>query len=384
MSVGTWQERLAAPAVTAQEMVELILGHAVDGGVSDIHIEPMDDCARVRFRLDGVLFSAGTLPLERLEKVTARIKIMSSLDIANKRLPQDGRLVWKDGKRVVDMRVSTMPTVRGEKTVIRLLNSDAVLLDIDRLGFAGPVVGGMRKLLKNTRGLFLLGGPTGSGKTTTLYAALRELDSPAVSVATLEDPVEYKVNGLCQSQINRKSGLFFLNGLRALLRQDPDILVIGEIRDRETADIAVHAALTGHLVFSTLHAGSAFEAPVRLIDMGIEPYLVADALLGVLSQRLARCLCPVCRKEIPDSEYGTFTHGACEACCHTGYKGRIALGEILPVGAQVRRAIRQCAGAGAIEEAGKADGAWSMAQSIQEALQQGKTDWPEVQRVYND
>ena len=384
MSVGTWQERLAAPAVTAQEMVELILGHAVDGGVSDIHIEPMDDCARVRFRLDGVLFSAGTLPLERLEKVTARIKIMSSLDIANKRLPQDGRLVWKDGKRVVDMRVSTMPTVRGEKTVIRLLNSDAVLLDIDRLGFAVPVVGGMRKLLKNTRGLFLLGGPTGSGKTTTLYAALRELDSPAVSVATLEDPVEYKVNGLCQSQINRKSGLFFLNGLRALLRQDPDILVIGEIRDRETADIAVHAALTGHLVFSTLHAGSAFEAPVRLIDMGIEPYLVGDALLGVLSQRLARRLCPACRKEIPDGEYGTFTHGACEACCHTGYKGRIALGEILSVGAQVRRAIRQCAGAGAIEEAGKADGAWSMAQSIQEALQQGKTDWPEVQRVYND
>lgn len=252
---------------TAHEIVSELLVYAADSGASDIHIEPMDRAVRIRLRRDGVLMSVGELPAERLDAVTARIKILASLDIANKRLPQDGRFVWPDGRRPIDMRVSTMPTIRGEKTVIRLLDAGQVTLNLDCLGLGDDVAALLRQLTKRSSGLFLYSGATGSGKTTTLYAALQELHRPEVSIATLEDPVEYKLEGVCQSQIHVKSGLEFHNGLRALLRQDPDILVIGEIRDVETARIAIRAALTGHLVFSTLHAASAAEAPIRLIEI---------------------------------------------------------------------------------------------------------------------
>lgn len=381
MERADWQLTFSAGAA-AQEIVQAILQQAVRAGVSDIHIEPLDSCVRIRYRLDGVLFLAGELPYEKLEKVTARIKIMSALDIANKRLPQDGRLVWQEQEKTIDMRVSTMPTVRGEKTVIRLLDAGRVHLDLDKLGLDGQIVQLLRSLAHSSKGLFLICGPTNSGKTTTLYALLTELLSPAVSIATMEDPIEYKVEGVCQSQINPKGGLLFQNGLRALLRQDPDILVIGEIRDSETAAIAVRAALTGHLVFSTLHASSSVEAPIRLADMGVEPYLLSDALLGIVSQRLTRRLCQHCRQPVAaQAGQGNFLHGACTQCFHTGYAGRVCLCEVVPVGKHMRNQIRLACNADALYEAARKDGAIFMDYAIDRALQQGTTDWPEIQRV---
>jgi type II secretory ATPase GspE/PulE/Tfp pilus assembly ATPase PilB-like protein len=381
MERADWQLTFSAGAA-AQEIVQAILQQAVRAGVSDIHIEPLDSCVRIRYRLDGVLFLAGELPYEKLEKVTARIKIMSALDIANKRLPQDGRLVWQEQEKTIDMRVSTMPTVRGEKTVIRLLDAGRVHLDLDKLGLDGQIVQLLRRLAHSSKGLFLICGPTNSGKTTTLYALLTELLSPAVSIATMEDPIEYKVEGVCQSQINPKGGLLFQNGLRALLRQDPDILVIGEIRDSETAAIAVRAALTGHLVFSTLHASSSVEAPIRLADMGVEPYLLSDALLGIVSQRLTRRLCQHCRQPVTaQTGQGNFLHGSCTQCFHTGYAGRVCLCEVVPVGKHMRNQIRLACNADALYEAARQDGAIFMDYAIDRALQQGATDWPEIQRV---
>jgi type II secretory ATPase GspE/PulE/Tfp pilus assembly ATPase PilB-like protein len=379
-----WQLPLSSKT-NAQDIVDSVLGHAVQAGVSDIHIEPMDHCVRIRFRFDGVLFQAGELAIDMLEKITARVKIMSSLDIANKRLPQDGRMIWQTDGRSIDMRVSTMPTVRGEKTVIRLLDADRVHLDLDALGLGERVVPMLRQLSRNSKGLLLISGPTNSGKTTTLYAMLRELLSPAVSIATMEDPVEYQLQGVSQSQINPKGGLLFHNGLRALLRQDPDILVIGEIRDRETAEIAVRAALTGHLVFSTLHTSSAVEAPIRLADMGIEKYLLSEALVGIISQRLVRKLCRHCRMPAVEEQIqGRYRYVGCTKCLHTGYIGRICLCEVVPVGRHMRKQIRDSDNADVLRDAAKADGAWFMKQSVEEALAKGMTDWAEIQRMHDE
>jgi general secretion pathway protein E/type IV pilus assembly protein PilB len=320
-----------------------------------------------------------------LEKITARVKIMSSLDIANKRLPQDGRMIWQTDDRSIDMRVSTMPTVRGEKTVIRLLDANRVHLDLDALGLGESVVPMLRRLSRNSKGLLLISGPTNSGKTTTLYAMLRELLSPAVSIATMEDPVEYQLQGVSQSQINPKGGLLFHNGLRALLRQDPDILVIGEMRDRETAEIAVRAALTGHLVFSTLHTSSAVEAPIRLADMGIEKYLLSEALVGIISQKLVRKICRhCCVPAAEEQRQGRYRHVGCTHCFHTGYTGRICLCEVVPVGRHMRKQIRNSDNAEILRDAAKADGAWFMKQSVEEALAKGMTDWAEIQRMYDE
>ncbi|MCI1823427.1 MAG: GspE/PulE family protein [Megasphaera sp.] len=379
-----WQLPLSSET-NAQNIVDSVLGHAVQAGVSDIHIEPMDHCVRIRFRFDGVLFQAGELPSHMLEKITARVKIMSSLDIANKRLPQDGRMIWQTDDRSIDMRVSTMPTVRGEKTVIRLLDANRVHLDLDALGLGESVVPMLRRLSRNSKGLLLISGPTNSGKTTTLYAMLRELLSPAVSIATMEDPVEYQLQGVSQSQINPKGGLLFHNGLRALLRQDPDILVIGEMRDRETAEIAVRAALTGHLVFSTLHTSSAVEAPIRLADMGIEKYLLSEALVGIISQKLVRKICRhCCVPAAEEQRQGRYRHVGCTHCFHTGYTGRICLCEVVPVGRHMRKQIRNSDNAEILRDAAKADGAWFMKQSVEEALAKGMTDWAEIQRMYDE
>ena len=377
--------RLSQPVLrgTAHEIVEELLSYAADSCISDIHVEPMDRTVRIRLRRDGVLTAIGELPAERLDAVTARIKILASLDIANKRLPQDGRFVWTNGRRSVDMRVSTMPTIRGEKTVIRLLDAGTVTLNLDCLGLGDDVSALLRQLTTRSSGLFLYSGATGSGKTTTLYAALQELHRPEVSIATLEDPVEYKLEGVCQSQIHAKSGLEFHNGLRALLRQDPDILVIGEIRDAETARIAIRAALTGHLVFSTLHAASAAEAPVRLIDMGIAPYLVADALIGITSQRLARRLCGYCRRKEQSGGQSAFVHQGCGHCLHIGYDGRFCLCEVLPVGENVKSVIRQNGSASDIAGAAALDGAIFTKSLIQRALADGWTDAEEIGRIYN-
>lgn len=356
----------------AQDIVKLLLDQAVRHRVSDIHIEPMDQHVRVRLRRDGVLHTAGLLEKERLDMVTARIKIMASMDVANKRLPQDGRFVWTCSDHTVDMRISTMPTVRGEKTVIRLLDAQGIQLDLDCLGMDQAVVALLRDLTRRKKGLFLYGGATGSGKTTTLYSVLRELDRPEISIATLEDPVEYKIDGICQSQIHAKGGLVFQNGLRALLRQDPDILVIGEIRDAETAQIAVQAALTGHVVFSTLHISQAAEAPLRLLDMGVEPYLVADALLGITSQQLARRRCPHCQGR----------QGGCAHCLYSGYDGRFCLCEVIPVNSHMRQGIRQRVSTAALQEAAQQDGAILMDHLVRQSLASGMTDRAEIRRIY--
>lgn len=285
--------------------VNKLLQDALAAGASDIHIEPMDDAVRIRWRRDGVLCQAGCLHKSSLEKLVSRIKVLAGLDIANRRLPQDGRIVWKDGNRRLDLRVSTLPTVRGEKVVIRILDGQRIPLDLSALGMDDQARRCLERLIRCRQGLIVICGPTGSGKTTTLYAALHEIQDDSVSIATLEDPVEILMEGVSQSQVQAKGGMMFQDGLRALLRQDPDILVVGEIRDSETARIAVRAALTGHVIFSTLHAPSAVEAVIRLTDMGIAPYLAADALAGVVSQRLVRrktkagtyegrfCLCEV-------------------------------------------------------------------------------------------
>jgi type II secretory ATPase GspE/PulE/Tfp pilus assembly ATPase PilB-like protein len=366
----------------ARSIVDHILSYAVDSGASDIHIEPADESVRIRLRRDGVLCSIGELPPSKLDTLTARIKIMASLDIANKRLPQDGRIAWKEGEHMIDMRVSTMPTIRGEKTVIRLLDAGRVSLDLDALGIADTATALIRQAIHMTRGLFIMSGVTGSGKTTTLYAALKELDHSSLNLVTLEDPVEYHIDGINQSQINAKCGLEFQNGLRALLRQDPDVIVIGEIRDRETARIAIQAALTGHKIFATLHTATASDVPIRLMDMGIESYLVADALIGMTSQRLARKLCPDCCKATENIRK-PYIHVGCDRCIHSGYSGRVCLCEVVPVGPEVRQAIRRGYDENQFTEAACADGAFFMRQGIDWALRQGLTDQQEVNRIYD-
>lgn len=247
--------------------VNKLLQDALAAGASDIHIEPMDDAVRIRWRRDGVLCQAGCLHKSSLEKLVSRIKVLAGLDIANRRLPQDGRIVWKDGNRRLDLRVSTLPTVRGEKVVIRILDGQRIPLDLLALGMDDQARRCLERLIRCRQGLIVICGPTGSGKTTTLYAALHEIQDDSVSIATLEDPVEILMEGVSQSQVQVKGGMMFQEGLRALLRQDPDILVVGEIRDSETARIAVRAALTGHVIFSTLHAPSAVEAVIRLTEI---------------------------------------------------------------------------------------------------------------------
>ena len=367
---------------SVQQLVQQILTAAVSRHASDIHVEPLDTVIRVRYRIDGVLCQAATLPLASLAKITACIKVMSKLDIANTRIPMDGRCRWQKDGRHVDLRVSTMPTVRGEKTVIRLLYSSAVPQDLQHLIPYAPSRQVLQQLVQSSQGLFLISGPTGSGKTTTLYAALREIDRETLSVATLEDPVELRVNGFCQSQINEKGGLGFQNGLRALLRQDPDVLVIGEIRDRETAEIAIRAALTGHRVFSTLHTSRAVDVPIRLLDMGIEPYLVADALLGMASQRLVRQRCPACRQG-HDERYSAAAE-PCPVCFGSGYSGRSCLCEVVPAGIHVRQAIRRQAGREAMVEAARSDGAVLMDECIRQAVESRLTDMAEIKRVYEE
>ena len=342
-----------------QPFVNTMLTQAVQMGASDIHIEPMDKQVRVRFRIDGILQTVGYLETTLLPQVSARIKVMSHMDIANTRLPMDGRCVWKGNHHILDVRVSTMPTVRGEKIVLRLF-TDHQPFCLDELIPYMPSRQLLRQIVHGSQGLFLICGPTGSGKTTTLYALLRELDSPEISIATLEDPVELRVDGFCQSQIHEKGGLAFQNGLRALLRQDPDILVIGEIRDAETAGIALQAALTGHRVFSTLHTARAVDVPLRLLDMGLEPFLVAEALSGMASQRLAR--------------YRT----------KDGYHGRFCLCEVVHSGAALRQAVQKRSERKKLLEAASQDQAVFMKECISHALREGLTDEPEIRRVYDE
>ena len=328
-------------------LVNQLLGDAIKLGASDVHIEPRAGRVDIRYRVDGRLQKVREIPIGILQMLTTRLKIMAELDIVEWRVPQDGRMsVGIDG-RSVDVRVSILPNYHGQRISLRILDSSVSLRNLEEIGFSEPNLALFRSMIHKPYGMVLVTGPTGSGKTTTLYAALNELREVATNIMTCEDPVEYDIDGINQSQVNEKVGLTFALQLRAMLRQDPDVILVGEIRDKETADTAIRAALTGHLVLSTLHSNDAPSAVPRLIDMGVDPYLLSTSLIGVVAQRLIRKLCPSCRIEseidladIEDSEDATvYREGACKKCGNTGFKGRLSVHEIMPVTPSVASAI---------------------------------------------
>jgi type II secretion system protein E len=349
-----------APVV---RLVNLLIENAVTAEASDIHIEPFEDSLRVRYRIDGILYDQESPPRRLQAAVTSRIKIMAELNIAERRLPQDGRIRVTLGGRRVDIRVSTIPTVYGESIVMRLLDRSSIFLPLEKLGLTPDTRGLLERLINRPHGMLLVTGPTGSGKTTTLYGALDKINSPGQKIITIEDPVEYQLKGVNQIAVKPKIGLTFANGLRHIVRQDPDIIMVGEIRDLETAEIAIQAALTGHLVFSTLHTNDATGAITRLQDMGCEPYLVSSVLHGVLAQRLVRRICAACRAPHPPDSGDLhalgipealaappplFKGAGCDQCRGTGYRGRTGIYELFVINEEVRSLIVSKAPAGEI------------------------------------
>ncbi|MCE1240025.1 MAG: type II secretion system ATPase GspE [Azonexaceae bacterium] len=340
-------------------MINALLTQAARENASDIHIEPYERESVVRFRLDGVLHDVVSPKRALHAAMVSRIKIMAGLDIAEKRLPQDGRIGVRIAGRGMDVRVSTLPSSHGERVVLRLLDKDPARLDLSKLGMGDDTLARIDALIRQPHGILLVTGPTGSGKTTTLYAALSRLDARRLNIMTVEDPVEYDLPGIGQIQVNPRIDMSFAKALRAILRQDPDVVMIGEIRDAETAQIAVQASLTGHLVLATLHTNDAASAATRLTDMGIEPFLLSSSLLGVLAQRLVRRLCPHCRQPGPaavdaglPAEIGRLWQPVgCPQCAHTGYLGRLGLYELLEVDDGLRPLIHQQAGERALREA---------------------------------
>ena len=326
------------------KQVEGIIQQAIEYGVSDIHIEPFEKSYRLRYRLDGVLQQVAQIAISQRDALVSRVKIMANLDIAEKRRPQDGRIKVRSKKGIdIDLRVSTLPIQYGEKVVLRILDKSHLNLELKSLGFEGEILSEFRKGIHNPYGMILVTGPTGSGKTTSLYAALNELNTEEVNITTIEDPIEYNLEGINQTQVHEEIDLTFANVLRSILRQDPNIIMVGEIRDKETAEIAIRSALTGHLVFSTLHTNDAASAVSRLTDMGIEPFLVTSSVRLVMAQRLVRKVCEYC-KTVYDPDQGMlhelglendkvnfFKGEECEKCNQTGYKGRVALIELLSV-----------------------------------------------------
>lgn len=335
-------------------MVNTILVEAIQQGASDIHFEPVEGGLSIRYRIDGVLQKRHAPPREYQAQTLTRLKVMAKLDIAEHRLPQDGRIKLRHGGREIDFRVSTLPIVHGERIVLRILDKGNVLLGLDRIGMGETNLKLFRKLVHMPEGIVLVTGPTGSGKTTTLYSAISEINASQMNLITVEDPVEYKLPGISQLNVNPKIELDFAKGLRHILRQDPDVIMIGEIRDKETAEIAIQASLTGHLVLSTLHTNDAPSALTRLADMGIEPYLLASSILGVIAQRLVRCVCPSCRQGyIPSEEElaelrlsrsalndGKLYRGTgCSFCFQTGYKGRHGIYELMQVSSKIKAQV---------------------------------------------
>ncbi len=378
------------------KLVNLILFEAVQQQASDIHVQPYEDRLVVRLRIDGVLFDVFDLPKPVQEEVVSRIKVMARMNIAEKRLPQDGRTSVRVGDRDIDLRLSTVPSSHGERVVIRLLDKSVRLYTLGDLGMDERALSRFSQLIGVEHGLILVTGPTGSGKSTTLYAALGQIDSKQRNVITLEDPIEYQLPGISQIQISEKKGMTFASGLRSVLRQDPDIVMIGEIRDRETAVMAIQAALTGHLVFSTLHTNDAASAVTRLMDLGIEPYLIGSSLVGVLAQRLVRRVCSACAAPFtPDAhelamlryaptaqERARFRKGrGCEACRKTGYHGRAGCFELLTVDDAIRALVQERATASQINAAARDAGMRSLGEDGLAKVALGQTTLEEVLRV---
>ena len=375
------------------KVVDLIIKNAIRSGASDIHIEAQEKQVRVRNRIDGYLQNVLSLPKSALPIIISRIKVLGSMDIAEKRLPQDGRIKVKAKGFSADLRISTLPTYYGEKAVIRILNKTGTFLTLDKLGFEAENLSTLRKFINRPQGMVLITGPTGSGKTSTLYACVHEIRGDETNLITVEDPVEYELAGINQVQINEKAGLTFPFILRAILRQDPDIIMIGEIRDLETAEIAVQASLTGHLVLSTLHTNDAPSAITRLLDIGIPPYMITSTVVGVVAQRLLRKICPDCKEpHTPNPEMlsllnvshqnapSSFYRGTgCDQCNDTGYKGRTVIEEIMTMGQKVRDLVLSGAGStDRVREAAIANGMTTLAHNGLEKIRSGVTTIEEV------
>ena len=377
-------------------IVNSLISQSIKNGASDIHMEPLENGLRVRFRIDGVLREIASFPKHTQGAIISRVKITSGLDIAEKRMPQDGRIQVQEAGRSVDIRVSSLPTIYGEKIVLRILDQNATLLDVGSLGFTADNLEKYRNMYRHSFGMILITGPTGSGKTTTLYSTLTELNTITKNVITIEDPVEYRLDGINQVQVNNRAGMTFANGLRSILRQDPNIIMVGEIRDKETAEIAVRAALTGHLVLSTMHTNDAAGALTRLIDMGIEPFLVASSVLGCIAQRLVRRICPECRAPyMPDQDSpdcmmlpesanacATVFQGAgCIQCGYTGYRGRVAVHEVMPMTPRLRELVVKRAATTELAKVAVEEGMQTMQHDGLQKVLSGWTTVSEVIRV---
>jgi len=383
----------SADAPVAQYVNHVLL-EAVKRGASDIHIEPFTDSLAVRYRIDGLLYAQPAPPRRLEDALTARLKVMARLDLAEKRLPQDGVARVRVGSRELDVRVSSVPVAEGERIVLRLLHRESARYPLDRLGMAPALLGRFRAILREPHGIVLVTGPTGSGKTTTLYAALGEIDTAHLNVLTIEDPIEYQLPDIGQMQVHPRIGLTFARGLRHILRQDPDVVLVGETRDLETAEIMVRASLTGHLVFTTLHTNDAPGAVTRLVDMGVPPYLLAAAARAVLAQRLVRCLCPACRREAaigaddaarlgrPELAGRPAWAPSPEGCpdCLGGYKGRTGIHELLAVTPAVAEAVRTSAPAAELKRLAVADGFYGMIDDGIDKILAGTTSVAEVLR----
>jgi type IV pilus assembly protein PilB len=376
--------------------VNLLLLQAITDGASDIHVEPTESSIRIRFRIDGVLKEMAPAPKEIQSAVISRLKIMSDMNIAERRIPQDGRLTVQTKTQRMDLRVSSMPTVWGEKIVMRILDNSSAQLALAQLGFSDANLAKWRESYERPYGMLIVSGPTGSGKSTTLYATLNSINRPEINIVTVEDPVEYRIPGINQVQIHTKAGLTFASALRSILRADPDVVLIGEIRDKETAQIAIEAALTGHLVLTTLHTNDAASVVTRLTEMGVEPFLVASALTCATGQRLARRLCDKCRAEYepsprelavigfetPEGVVPTFYEAVgCPHCANTGYRGRIGLHEVMPLSENLTNLVMRGSGASTMHEAAVANGMRTLRQDGWLKVAQGMTTISEVLRV---
>ncbi|MCQ2532171.1 MAG: GspE/PulE family protein [Saccharofermentans sp.] len=384
-----------ADAVNSAPVVKLVnsmIEFAIRAGSSDIHIEPMEDRIRVRIRIDGVMQEIMSNPVSAREAITTRIKILGGMNIAEKRIPQDGRIQTEINGTPVDMRVSILPTIWGEKTVIRILAKNDGNLNRKYLGISDHNNELINKIIKVPQGICLISGPTGSGKTTTLYTLLAEKNDPETNIITVEDPVEIRIPGLNQVQVNSKAGMTFASALRSILRQDPDIILVGEIRDGETAEIAMRAAITGHLVFSTIHTNDAVSSINRLIDMGLEPYMVSSALVGVVSQRLVRRICTGCRKAYDPDEYESeklnlepgqkiYKGEGCSDCNGSGYKGRIAIHEIVVITKGMKTLLEKRASEDEMRQLAVKEGTQMLADSAAALVLEGITTLPELNRV---
>ena len=376
------------------KLVNLFITRAAEGRASDIHVEPFEDELKVRYRIDGVLHDIESIPKKLQAAIISRIKIMAKLNIAERRLPQDGRIRLMIGQREIDLRVSSIPTLHGESIVMRILDKEGIMVDLDMLGFPPNTLAVFHQLINKPNGILLVTGPTGSGKTTTLYGALDKINTPDKKIITVEDPVEYQLKGVNQIQVKPQIGLNFASTLRHIVRQDPDIIMIGEIRDLETAEIAIQSALTGHLVFSTLHTNDAPSAITRLLDMGVENFLLSSTIRGILAQRLVWMICPVCREVDPaaankeemkilgNSDSVTRYRGrGCENCGHTGYHGRSGLFELLTVTDELRKLILKSADAGQLRDMARREGMITLLEDGVEKIQTGITTLSEVFRV---